>query len=338
MFSDSRNAAPKRDEAESLAGGSAARRVLVTGAAGFLGRAVVTRLVEAGWNVDAVSSAGPSEPDIQRDGLRWHEANLLDSAAVVGLLSGLDARFLMHLAWAPNRGVYHSPENFRWVTASARLLELFLENGGERAVFAGSSAEYDWSTGICRERSTPLAGGGAYGAAKRALAELFDGICELHSDRGERQVSGAWARIFFLFGPHEPEGRLVAAAARALIEGAPVRCSEGTQIRDYLFVADAADALVELLGSGLSGPVNVASGEGVRVRDLVLELADRAGSGTERIEWGAVGQGSQEAPLVIADVGRLFNELGWQPRVGRSEGLDRTLDWWRERLAASAGA
>ncbi|MCP4202326.1 MAG: NAD(P)-dependent oxidoreductase [bacterium] len=339
MSSDSRNGAPRRDAARSLAGDSGPGRVLVTGAGGFLGRAVVARLLETGWSVEAVTSGGAPEPAPRHEALRWHECDLLDEASVERLIPSLGASHLVHLAWAPNRGIYTSPENFRWVPASARLLEAFFGSGGKRTVFTGSSAEYDWSSGICREGSTPLAGGGAYGAAKRALGELFRGLCELHAGGEAREVSGAWARLFFLFGPHEPEGRLVAAVARSLIEGGPVRCSEGTQIRDYMFVADAADALVELLRSDLTGPVNVASGEGVRVRDLVLDLAERVGGGgVERIEWGTAGRGANEAPLVVADAGRLRDELEWQPKIGRSEGLERTVAWWRQRLATKAEA
>lgn len=330
MSVDSRDTTRERGEAESLAGASESRRVLVTGASGFLGRAVVRRLVERGWRVDAVSSSARETAGPVAESVTWHLTNLLDPDAVARLLGSLEPTRLLHLAWAPNRGIYSSPENLRWLAAGAQLFAQFFENGGRRAVAAGSSAEYDWRAGVCRERTTPLAGGGLYGASKRALAEVLEELCPNRGSGEGEGISGAWARIFFLFGPHEPEQRLVASVVRGLLEGKPVQCSQGSQVRDYLYVEDAADALVRLLESELAGPINVASGEGVRVRDLVRDLAVRiAGDeGFGLIDWGD----EDPDPFVVADSGRLQDELGWRPPVGRAEGLERTIAWWRRRM------
>ncbi len=313
-------------------------RVLLTGARGFLGRAVLERLVAGGWQVDAVTST-PDGTDIGEsetpcgDGTRvcWHRTDLLEPGAGRRLMEQSGAEALIHLAWAPNRGVYESPANLTWMRASMELVEAFAESGGRRAVLAGSSAEYDWRHGVCSEGRTPLAGGGVYGATKRALGEWFAAASRVH------ELSGAWARTFFLFGPHEPGGRLVASVARSLLAGDTARCSSGVQVRDYLYVGDAADALVRLLESELTGPVNVGSGRPRRVRDLVTALAERcqAAGGTGRVELGALEAVAGEAPLVLADVGRLRDELGWSPPVGFSAGLDRTVTWWQNQLATS---
>ncbi|MFQ5528414.1 MAG: NAD-dependent epimerase/dehydratase family protein [Thermoanaerobaculia bacterium] len=304
----------------------------MTGASGFLGRAVVARLGAGGWSVDAVSTQPDSGKTPTRD-ITWHRADLLRPGAVEELIAGSEAGHLIHLAWAPNRGIYWSPENFGWVTASTNLFSRFFEHGGQRAVAVGSSAEYDWRAGICRERTTRLGGGAVYGACKRALGELFAGLCEQYGgpEAEPGSPSGAWARIFFLYGPHEPEDRLVPAVTRSLLEGRAAYCSEGRQVRDYLFVEDAADALVRVLDSDLSGPVNIASGEGIRVRDLVRRIADRTG-GAELVEWGV----PDGHPFVVADTTRLRNELGWRPAIGLDEGMDRTVSWWRERLATES--
>src|SRR5262245_54511607 len=79
-------------------------------------------------------------------------------------------------------------------------------------------------------------------------------------------VSPAWARLFFLFGPHEPPGRLVSELAAGLVAGRVTSTSEGRQERDFLHVADAGNALAQLLDGTVTGAVNVASGECVPVR------------------------------------------------------------------------
>lgn len=319
MSSDSKSAAPKRSAGESLPGPG---RVLITGAEGFVGRAVVAGVVQRGFEVAAVKSANGVATQGEAP-VRWHTLDLLDSGAVADFFRQNSFDSLIHLAWAPNRGIYKSPDNYAWVWASTHLLEQFVGSGGRRAVFAGTSAEYDWGQGVCREGSTPLAGGGLYGAAKRALAELFAGRCELDG------VSGAWARIFFLFGPREPETRLVAAVARALAENRVVECSEGSQVRDFLYVEDAADALISILASEVTGPINVGSGRPARVRDIVQHLVDLDGK-DRRVDWGAVG--GEEAPLVLADNKRLRQAVGWREQVGLKEGLARTLTWWRNQV------
>src|SRR4030095_7552715 len=86
--------------------------------------------------------------------------------------------------------------------------------------------------------------------------------------------SSAWGRLFFLYGPHEPRERLVASVIRSILMDEPALCSHGRQNRAFLHVQDAADALVALLDSAVSGPVNIASGTPVAVLDVVQEIAN----------------------------------------------------------------
>src|SRR5208282_4421116 len=190
---------------------SPTKRVLLTGAGGFVGRHCVPKLLECGYEVHAVSRAGACSP---LRGVTWHSVDLLELPSVSALVERLRPAHLLHLAWFTVHGDYwSSPENFRWVQASLHLLQTFAEHGGRRAVFVGTCAEYDWSYGYCRERLTPLAPTTVYGACKHALQvllESFAGGCEL---------SAAWARLFFLFGPHEHPNRLLPAVIGALLRG-----------------------------------------------------------------------------------------------------------------------
>ena len=301
------------------------RRVLVTGAGGFLGRPVVGALLERGWSVDA-ATLGPAPEGLEE--ARWHDVDLLDPERPAALVDAARPTHLLNLAWHAGADIYGSPDNDRWAEAGFRLLRRFAERGGRRTVFVGSCAEYDWRHGVCDEGSTPLRPGTRYGEAKRALGELFAAF--LAAGGGP---SGAWARPFFLYGPHEGPRRLIASVIRSLLRGEPARCSHGRQIRDYLYSVDLADALVTLLESDVEGPINLASGEPTSIAHLVYRAAaslDRE----ELVELGAIEARPDEPPLIVADVGRLRTELGWSPSHSVDEGMALTVDWWRARLAA----
>ena len=300
------------------------RRALVTGAGGFLGRPVVRALLDRGWRVEA-ANYGP--PAAGLEAARWHDLDLLDAERRARLLDETRPTHLLHLAWHPGPDIYGSPDNDRWAEVGERLLREFAERGGRRTVFVGSCAEYDWTHGVCHERDTPLRPASRYGEAKRALGERFAAFLAAAG-----RPSGAWARPFFLFGPHESPRRLIASVIRALLLGEPARCSHGRQVRDYLYSVDLADALATLLGSDLEGPINVASGEPTAIAHLVYRAAALAGR-PDLVELGAIAARPDEPPLIVADVGRLRDELGWSPRHGVDEALARTVAWWRGRLA-----
>ena len=304
------------------------RRVLVTGAGGFVGTHCLPLLLARGYEVHAVSSREPSHTS-PRD-VTWHSANLLDDRQVEKLLTNTSPSHLLHLAWysTPSR-FWSATENLEWVRASIALMQRFVGAQGRRLVAAGSSAEYDWRYGYCSEAITPLASATLYGACKNAVRAILDGFS--HATK----LSAAWARLFFLYGPHEHPQRLVASVARSIMAGTPAACTHGRQIRDFLFVADVADALVTILDSSLTGPVNVASGKPLAVHDVVTSIASKLGR-PELPQFGAVELSASEPPLLVADVTRLSRELGWAPKYTLDAGLDQTIEWWRERLQGSA--
>jgi nucleoside-diphosphate-sugar epimerase len=291
-------------------------RVLVTGASGYIGRHAVAALVRRGAEVVALSS---------------READLLALGGPERAVAGAQADALLHLAWYAEHGRFWSaPENLDWVGASLRLLRAFAEAGGRRAAMAGTCAEYAWAglDGPCVEGVTPLAPATLYGAAKHATHVAAAAYAR---DAG---LSLAWGRVFFSFGPGEAPGRLVAAVARALLRGEEVPTTDGTQVRDFIAVEELGDAFAALLHSDAEGAVNVASGRGVPVRDVVA-LVGRETGREDLIRYGALPARPDDPPLLVADAGRLEREAGWRAREPLEDGVARAVAWWRERARGS---
>jgi nucleoside-diphosphate-sugar epimerase len=309
-------------------------RVLLTGASGFLGAALVAPLSEAGHEVHAISRAGrpprehgrtrgPAPAHVER--VVWHAVDLTDATAAEAAVRVIAADSLLHMAWYVEHGRYWSaPENVVWVEATLRLLRAFAAAGGRRAVMAGTCAEYEWSQERpYDERTAPLAPATLYGTAKHAthlVAESF---------AAEAGLELAWGRIFMPYGPREDAARLVPSVIRALLAGAEAPVSDGAQVRDFMYVEDLAGAFAAILDSDVRGALNVASGRCCTLREMVALVADTVGR-PELVRWGALPARPGDPPRLVADVRRLREEVGFVGKVDLQDGVRRTVAWWRE--------
>jgi nucleoside-diphosphate-sugar epimerase len=307
------------------------KRVLLTGARGFVGSHCLTPLLARGYEVHAVSRARnaietPGPVDVPKDGARiiWHEADLLDGQQVDALLAAVRPTHLLHLAWVVTPGAFWtSPLNWPWVDASLKLLAAFGAVGGQRAVMVGSCSEYAPSANPCVEGQTPLAPATAYSACKAALSVMLPAFARQYG-----VASAAWARVFYLYGPGEQAERLVPSVIRTLLRDEAMPCSHGDQVRDFLYVGEIADALAALLDSPVTGSVNIASGRPITLRAFLSTIGVQLGR--ERLlEFGARPARPDEPPTLIADVTRLTREVGWTPRTSLEDGMARTIAWWR---------
>lgn len=291
------------------------KRALVTGATGFIGKYVLAALGEASerarFEVHALSRRAPEETS--PGNVVWHRADLL-SPASDQVVKEVGATHLVHLAWVTERDTYWtSEENLAWVVASTRLLRSFRDGGGERFVGVGTCSEYAPSPGPSAEMTTPLVPWSLYGASKAALALLGPALLG-------PSLSATWARLFYLYGPGEPEGRLVPRLLAAAAAGGTMS-AHADHVRDYLHVSDVARALVTLLEADISGPVNVGSGHGVTIAELARAACDATGGHVELLGPEPAPTRFSAAPgFVVADTSRLTS-LGWKPITRLADGL-----------------
>jgi nucleoside-diphosphate-sugar epimerase len=296
-------------------------KVLVTGGSGFVGRYCVALLQAKGCEVHAVSSA----VRVAAPGVTWHRADLLAEGEAAALVRRIGATHLLHLAWCTAPGKYWtSLENFDWVRASVAMIQAFKSSGGKRFVAAGTCAEYDWGYGVCDETTTPLVPGTLYGSSKHALQTL------LAAWSRQTQLSSAWGRVFSLYGPHEYPQRLMASTITSLLGGKTASCGNPGLVRDYLHAEDVASALVALLECELQGPVNIGSGRGVALGDVVAVIGQKLRA-ADRVRMLSPSPASDTEPaLLVAETSKLALS-GWKPKFDLNSGLDDTIAWWRAR-------
>jgi nucleoside-diphosphate-sugar epimerase len=307
------------------------KKVIVTGGAGFIGRHALAGLLALGYEVHSVSRGGLDQElnrlKLQHNGkLTQHKIDLGDSAKVTALLKEVRATHLLHLAWDTRHGIFWSSlDNLSWVANSAVLLRAFIENGGQRAVGAGTCAEYRWGgSDDLKEGVSEICPQTIYGCAKAAFHNL------LAKAAVEYKVSAAWGRVFFLFGPYEDRKRLIPAAIISLLKGEPFKASDGAQLRDFSYVEDVAGGFVALLESGVEGEVNISSGKEISIANI-LELLGKLTKRSDLIRFGEYRAPQQEAARIVANTARLNKEVNFTITAPVEQRLSQTVDWWRSQ-------
>ena len=280
------------------------KRVLLTGSSGFIGRHAVAPLLRAGYDVHAVGRRGGA-------GVTSHVLDLMDRSQVADLLNAVRPTHLLHFAWYAEHGKFwSSPLNLDWTAASLSLYRAFAEAGGERAVFAGTCAEYDWAEPHLVEDVTPSRPATLYGVCKNGLREMV-------LKAGGPSVG--WGRIFFLYGPDEHRDRLVPSILGPLQGGEVATVRSGGHVRDLMHVTDVAAAFVALLESDRTGTVNIASGRPVTLGDVARTLGELTGRPDLVNVEDAPGTATNPK-VMTADVSKLA-DTGFQPRHGLRDGL-----------------
>jgi len=301
--------------------------VLVTGASGFLGSHCLRRLLDERCEIHAVSRGGADHAEDAR--VHWHAVDLHDAAAASALVARVKPSHLLHGAWVATPGFYaRSPENLAWLDAGVALLRAFGEHGGARFVGIGSSAEYARTQTPAKEDDTLIRPDSIYGACKAALW-LAAGAAAQHYG-----FSAAWGRVFLLYGPGDAPERLIPSMLSTLGRHQVMRTTDGRQVRDFIYAADAADGLVRLLTSRVSGAVNIGTGRATPVRSVIDYIADRL-KAADRVRLGAIETAAAEPGFLVADTSKGATELGWSASTTIETGLDAMIAAARDGTAST---
>jgi CDP-glucose 4,6-dehydratase len=323
---------------------------LVSGAHGFVGSHLVAALLERGDAVRVLDRPAPRLADVGGErlsgldllGIRGEvelvEADLRDAEAVAVAIEGAESVF--HLAAQTIVRVAHeSPlETFEVnVRGAWNVFEACRTREVERVVFASSDKAYGASPELPYREDFPLRAAYPYDASKAAADTIARSYATAYG------LPLAVTRFANVYGGGDLNfTRLIPETVVAVLDGRPpVIRSDGSPERDFLHVDDAVSAYLAIaaaLGDGAAGEAFNAGGERPHsVREVVELIAQAAGAGIEPDFQGA-GSPDGEIDRQFVDSTKLRELTGWRPGVGLEDGLDRTLDWYREHPEARPAA
>jgi len=252
-----------------------------------------------------------------RDRLHLIEADLFT-------IDGLRIRpeLCIHLAWYVEPSRYlTAPVNLDYLAATLKLARWLAANGCRRMVGVGTCFEYAESQEALREDS-PTRPGSLYAASKLAAANVLQQFCPTAS------MEFAWPRLFYQYGPMEDPRRLVPTIINGVLRQQRVELTTGEQVRDFLYVADVASALVHVAESSMTGIVNIGSGQPTTVRNIAETIGEILG-GTQYLGFGLRPMSAGEPMCIVADNSRLWDQTGWRPEFDLVAGLRQTVEWWK---------
>ena len=251
------------------------KKILVTGATGFVGNYVITELLKDNCQVIATSA---SEAKAAQRGwfsqVQYIPFHLKDYSSATNYFEFFHRPdCVIHLAWEglPNyKALFHFEENLPWHYA---FLKNMVVNGLTDLSVTGTCLEYGFREGCLREEM-PAEPNNAYAIAKDTLRKFLEQLQTLHS------FSLKWIRLFYMYGKGQNPKSLFSQLDRAIEEGQPTfNMSGGEQVRDYLPVERVAAYIKAIaMQHAVNGIINCCSGEPVKLKDLVLDYLNEKGS------------------------------------------------------------
>lgn len=301
------------------------KRAVITGPTGAIGTALISKLVREGTEVLAVCRKGSE----RRRNIPDHplidviECNMQDIGDLPNMVNEKYGIFF-HLAWqgasgAARNDMYVQNSNVKHSLDAVHAAKAI---GCEVFIGAGSQAEYGrQNTKLSRQ--TPAFPENGYGMAKLCAGQMTRLECE------KEGIKHIWARILSVYGPCDGEQTMIISTIRKLLSGKRPSLTAGEQMWDYIYSADAAEALYRMAEYGKNGAIYcLGSGRALPLSEYMKELRDSVDQDLE-LGLGDLPYSEKQVMYLCADIEELKNDTGFIPTHSFEEGIRSTIDWCR---------
>lgn len=315
-------------------GSLSGRRVLVTGAGGFIGSRLTERLVEAGADVRVLvrytsdGEAGWLDRSPVRGDIDVRRGDLADRDSVVDAMRDRDLVFHLGALIAIPYS-YLAPESYvrTNILGTLNVLQAARELGVERLVHTSTSEVYGSAQFTPMTEAHPLVGQSPYSASKIGADKLAESY---HRSFALPVVT---LRPFNTFGPRQSARAVIPAVAVQALAGRPVRMGDTRPTRDFVFVDDTVEGFMAAgTVAGIEGEtIHLGGGREIPVGDLPRMIGEAAGIAVEVEQDDArIRPAASEVERLVADASKAKALLGWTPKIGVEQGLARVVDFIRQ--------
>ena len=315
---------------------------LVTGCAGFIGSHLTEALVNCGARVTALTLYNSFDshgwldeiPEATKGRLDLVRGDVRDAAFISRVVPGQEIIFhLAALIAIPHS--YAAAQTYveTNILGTLNILEAARQSGTDRIVHTSTSEVYGTALKMPISEDHPLQGQSPYSASKIGADMMSEAFARSFG------LPVVTLRPFNTFGPRQSERAIIPTLIRQTLDPNcdAIRVGDTTPVRDLTFVEDTVAAFMM---AGLSPDLefgrayNAGSQQAVTVANLIDLVHELSGTSKPVIQEGVrMRPANSEVRALLADCSRFAEATGWKPRIGLREGIGRTIEWWRARLA-----
>lgn len=304
-------------------------KVLVTGGAGFIGSHVNKLLLDQGHQVSVIDDLSKGHQDLLDPRATFHQVSLENQEKLEQILTGHDA--LIHMASFIEVGEsVKKPVEFTQnnIIGTVKLLEAMRNAGVKKIIFSSSACVYGKPKKLPITEEDPLGEQeNPYGITKVTMEEF----CKLYYTLHGFDVT--LLRYFNPYGPgelHQPETHAIPNFIKSTLNKTPIPLYwKGEQVRDFIYIDDLAEAHVLALSLTGLHIYNVGTETGAKVIDVVKKIFEIVGY---EVPIDDKGERKGDVPALVASSQKIQQELGWKAKVELEEGLQKTIDFFKNNL------
>lgn len=286
------------------------KKVLVTGINGLIGQYIAKPLQDLEFEVYGVGTK-----ELASNNFNYIKVDINNILELKKVFEDIKPQYLIHLAWDTKKGYLESTSNFDLLYSSIKMLELFKDNGGKKAIFIGTCFEYKFKDESLKETDevNPTT---IYAKTKNYLRE----VSEIYSK--QYNIDFCWGRVFYVYGENENYNRLFPHIINSLRENKKVSINYSQIKKDYMCAYDIARAIALLLKSNTSGIINLCTSKAISLKYIAETIANKLNK-AEYLELKQLD--TNEPSIIVGDNSRLVNEVGFNEFTNIDKWLDEYL-------------